>query len=392
MALSELQIALLGAGAAAVAAVWGYNVWQDRKYKHSAEELFKGTQADVLLKHKPGQPAPESDERREPSVHPVGVVDAEDAMPVAAAGQVPEPDPSPLPEVRDAPPQNSPAVMAGAGEFEIPAPADALSDCIVRFALAEPVSPDRLLAAGRTWSDAISKPIAWLACDAADNWHRVGAADAGSHARWLLALQLVDRRGAASQAEIKAFIEGVEALVRQFGGDVALPDGDEVLQQAEALDAFCAGVDIQFGINVVDAKGGAFAATKLRGICEAAGLSLRDDGRFHAVDDAGGDSFWISDIGGAAIEADATRAAPIHGITFTLDVPRVANGAREFDRMLALAQQSARALDGVLVDAQRQPLAAAMTGVIRAKIVELQQRMQEAEIPAGGMRAGKLFA
>ena len=32
MAISELQIALIGVGVAAVGAVWGYNVWQDRRH------------------------------------------------------------------------------------------------------------------------------------------------------------------------------------------------------------------------------------------------------------------------------------------------------------------------------------------------------------------------
>ncbi len=119
---------------------------------------------------------------------------------------------------------------------------------------------------------------------------------------------------------------------------------------------------------------------------------MRGDGRYHSTDPAGEESFWISDISGAAFEAESMRTGALHGITFTLDVPRVANGAREFERMLALAQQFAKAVDGVLVDAQRQPLADPMIGMIRAKIVELQQRMQDADMPAGGARARKLFA
>ena len=49
MALSELQIALIGAGTVAVALVWGYNLRQDRKHRQTAEKIFKGGDGDALL-------------------------------------------------------------------------------------------------------------------------------------------------------------------------------------------------------------------------------------------------------------------------------------------------------------------------------------------------------
>jgi NAD-dependent DNA ligase len=59
-------------------------------------------------------------------------------------------------------------------------------------------------------------------------------------------------------------------------------------------------------------------------------------------------------------------------------VPRVSDGKAAFERMLGASRQLAGAMDGVLVDAQRAPLADAMIAAIRAKIVELQQRMPTA--------------
>ena len=37
MAISELQLALIGAGAAGVVMVWAYNSWQDRKHRKTAD-------------------------------------------------------------------------------------------------------------------------------------------------------------------------------------------------------------------------------------------------------------------------------------------------------------------------------------------------------------------
>ena len=80
------------------------------------------------------------------------------------------------------------------------------------------------------------------------------------------------------------------------------------------------------------------------------------------------------------------------GLTLSLDVPRVTDGKFAFDRMLATARQLAGALGGVLVDAQRAPLADAMIDAMRAKTGELQARMTEAGIVPGSVRALRLFS
>lgn len=383
MALSELQIALIVIGVVVVAAVWIYNVWQERRYRRSAEALFKGAPGDPLLGNSQAS-AGDTGATATVSASPSGY---ERTEPVIGTPDDADDDG----EVTDIPPQTA-STDEGQGALpEGEAPVDPLVECVVRFALGDGVSMAGVREASRGWTESLTKPLRWLACSDEGAWHEAGDDDA-RHSRWIAALQLVDRRGAISAAEVEAFVAGMATLVERLQGDVVVPDGAEVQRQAEALDAFCASVDIQFGINVVEQRGGTFPATKLRGLCESSGLSLRGDGRYHSADQAGEESFWISDISGAAFEPEMLRTGALHGITFTLDVPRVANGVREFERMLALAQQFAKAVDGVLVDAQRQPLADPMIGMIRAKIVELQQRMRDADIPAGGVRARKLFA
>jgi FtsZ-interacting cell division protein ZipA len=60
--------------------------------------------------------------------------------------------------------------------------------------------------------------------------------------------------------------------------------------------------------------------------------------------------------------------------------------------MLDTARRLAAALNGVLVDAQRAPLADAMIAAIHAKTVELQQRMRDGGIDPGSPRALRLFS
>ena len=48
--ISELQISLIALGLVAVAGVWGYNVWQERKHRKLAQTVFRGEQSDVLMR------------------------------------------------------------------------------------------------------------------------------------------------------------------------------------------------------------------------------------------------------------------------------------------------------------------------------------------------------
>jgi hypothetical protein len=248
-----------------------------------------------------------------------------------------------------------------------------------------------LWAAQAEWSGHLSKPLHWVA-QGGDGWRRLTPHDAGRYSVFLAAQQLADRRGAISEAELAVFADGVRHLAAQLGGVATLPEVGGLLEQARALDDFCAGVDVQLSINIVDPGGMAFAGTKLRGLAEAAGMQLQDDGRFHAANEEGDTLYTLGNLGVELFDADSLRSLATHGVTLSLDVPNVADGARVFDRMVMAARQFAQGLGGVLVDAQRAPLTEQMIAGIRAKIDEIQTRMAERHIVAGSPRARRLFS
>ena len=78
----------------------------------------------------------------------------------------------------------------------------------------------------------------------------------------------------------------------------------------------------------------------------------------------------LSNLEAVPFAAEEMRALSSNGITFTLDVPRVAGCPRVFDRMIALAKQLAVSLGGTLVNDNRIPLADSALDVIHDKIVE----------------------
>ncbi|MBK7017262.1 MAG: cell division protein ZipA C-terminal FtsZ-binding domain-containing protein [Sulfuritalea sp.] len=385
MALSELHIALIGAGVAGVLMVWGYNLWQDRKHRKTAERIFSGGAGDAM--EAAPAPAPElapAAERHEPTL---GVEAAEDFVspvpePITEHDEVPAAYPAPTSDVAaatDGPP---------AGGI------DDIADLTLRFSAAAPIAAPIVYSVQRGWAGDISKPVSWLARGGdGGRWRPIMADDEGGYREWAVGVQLVDRRGPLGEGELAAFVAGVQALAQQTGAALdALPDLDEIAANANALDQFCAAVDIQFVLHVVDATGGTFAGTKLRGLAEAAGLALEADGLFHARDEAGGELFSLGNLGSEGFNAESLRTMATHGLTFSLDVPRVSDGRAAFEKMLGAARQIAGALNGVLVDAQRAPLADAMIAAIRAKTVELQQRMRDGGIDPGSPRALRLFS
>lgn len=387
--MSDFQLALLAAGIAVVGCVWGYNVWQERKHRKIAERLFKGEQPDALL----GE-----DDQRASALLPNSADAARDGR-IEPGLSLEE---GPLAEGESQQSSDgwnadayTPSV-AGAGrvaEDEFAPHSDPLIDCLVSFELATAVPASAVWAVQSLWSGQISKSLRWLSrSSAVEPWRLISQNDSERSSQWLVAMQLADRRGAVTDNELAVFLDGMQQLSTQLGVAITLPGRTETLRRAQELDAFCASVDIQFSLHLIEAQGGSFAGTKLRGVFEAAGLVLQDDGCFHARNVNGASEFWVANIGSERFEPQSIRSLATHGITLTLDVPRVADGVQAFDRMVAAARQFERGLGGKLVDMQRAPLADVMIRGIRGKTGELQKALLDAGIAPGGTRAMKLFS
>ncbi len=383
MAISDLHIALIGAGIAAVAGVWAYNLWQERKARRSAETIFRHEHGDTLLAEEAGTEHGDSEpaERIEPAFF-AGDPAYPDALPNGSdsgAGAEPTIDDS---------------VTAAEDHSELPAQrADVLTDCVLRLTTAEPVPAPAVWVTQASWAAELDKPVHWLAHDeATDTWLPLDGSATGRYVQWVASLQLANRRGAISEGNLAQFFDGVRQVADEVGAMLELPAPGQVVAHAAALDEFCASVDIQFKLHIVEAAGGVFSGTKLRGVAEAAGLALEDDGRFHARDANGNELFTLTNLGSEGFSVETLRSLATHGLTLSIDVPRVSDGPATFTRMLGAGQQLARALGGVLVDAQRAPLAEGMIAAIRAKIIELQQTMRDAGIDPGSTRALRLFS
>ena len=366
MPISDLQLGLIGVGAAAVLLVFAYSKWQERRHRKQAEQVFGAEHRDVLLEPD-GVGAP-ADERVEPAELPADPVSAPASRPVAEGSlrrQVPE-----LPETLD-------------GRV----------DCVIRIESIEPLQAAKLWLAQRELMDGISKPVTWFAFDDGRNaWEEIGGHSPGSHNWFCVAMQMADRRGAMDADEFTAFVDGVHKVCDQFMAMPATQPGRvEALGVASELDRFCAGVDVQIGVNVVSA-GSPIVGTKLRGLAEAQGLVLRDDGMFHAEDEQGLTLFSMANLEPVLFSAETLRALQTNGLTLMVDVPRVPNGHLAFDRMMAFARVLADAFNAQVVDDNRAPFGEPAAALIRSQIEQFQGQMQAYGVPAGSRLALRLFS
>ena len=376
--MSDLQIGLAMLGALLVAAVLAFNWWQERQFRKRGEQAFSGRHDDVLL-NEPATQATSStasapslrhslDEPRiEPSMEPR----IEPHLDATAQAAAPAFSPAKSGVVADVPrPEIDYIVEIRAGEF-------IAVDKLVRMKQSLPGLSRRICFGGLNYQS--------------KSWEALKLDDA-RYTSVRVALQLVDRSGPVNGEQLRAFGEVAGYTASEMAAIAELPDFVPALEQAVALDAFCADVDVLIGINVVANTGRVFHGTKIRALAEAAGLILQSSGVFHCHDEQGGALFSLDNQESEPFLIDRIRNMTTPGITFLLDVPRVANGVRVFDRMVALSRSFADSLDGTLADDNRVLLSDSGLDRIRAQLRAIYAAMEQRGIMAGSPLALRLFS
>lgn len=394
--MNELQISLIGLGALFVVAVVGYNKWQERKHRSRSEAAFGQTQADPLMAETIVTPAARKAVEAYERVEPVWQAPEEgvEALQETEAAQAAEA--SARESASGAGGYALPPEEAGAAENVAQAlPIEWMTpdtDFIVTFEAVDPIPAKRIHDLLEGPLAALDKPVRWLGLDEqAGAWQRVSADTKMAFHRMAVGLQLVDRHGPLGDASLNQFIQVLQGFADEALAVCEMPERKPLLAQAEALDRFCAGVDIQIGINIL-AGAQPFAGTKLRGLAEAHGFVLANNGVFERRDDQTGQLlFVLANHDPAPFTVDSLRGLSCAGLTLLLDLPRVAQGERVFDRMLETARQLADALRGQIVDDHRQPLDARSIGLIREQVVHYQKSMAEQGVIAGSALALRLF-
>lgn len=371
--MSELQLGLLGIGIAVVLAVIAYNKWQEAKLRRRADASFGSRHHDVLLRGAgsaaPADGAAAAAARDEPAF-------ARDER-VEHTMDVPEP----------------PAVRA-AGHEPLPPAAtlDPLLDYIVELACARPAAgADVAYHARGLVDETLVKPVHWEGQEEGrEAWGPIGAD--GRYGRLRAGLQLANRDGAVGEEDLAAFYEAVQEVALALGADADFPDADAALRRAQALDRFCADVDVQIGLSVIGSESHTFAGSKIRALAESGGLTFGRDGRFHRIGEDGIEVFALANLEPMPFHAETMKTLQTRGITALFDVPRVPPSGAAFRRFVDFAHQLEQSLGGVLVDDNRKPIGQAALEAISQQLEHIHRAMDEHGIPAGSPSALRLFS
>ena len=362
--MSDLQLALIALGAVFVAAVFGYNVLQERKSRKRAEATFRAPGADPLL-----DPAAD---RREPTL---GAVPGE-----------PRGDPSvgsideltaPLREV--APAADPQAEPAGGSilSTRIDSVALVLADTPVTGEQLEPLL------------DALAAHAAAVAVEGLvdEQWLPVSDTPQGSWRELRAGLQLASRAGPVPEEEIAAFNDTVAGFAASINAVSQRESPALAAARARELDRFCAEADFEVAVNVRTGPASPFGVTRVKALALEHGYAERGDGSFERRLPDGLSSTTLR-----YADADAGGMAWVQGLTFALDVPLVPKPHEALAGLAATADAFARALGGELVDDARKPLGPAGIAAIRRSLEQVSERMDAQGIPAGGALARRLFA
>lgn len=299
---------------------------------------------------------------------------------------------------------------------------DPVADCCVAIDLPAPVAAERLVNLARRFRRAGSKPVvveasteplAFLATHAtgvaaarldatADDDTGPGGADAateafdpvdegpapaahpweaptpGRHYRSLrVGILMANRHGPLNAMEYSEFVAGLQALGDSLGALVDAPEMMQVLERARELDARCAALDAQIGVNVEVSE--ALSPADLNGIAQSADVIERGNNRYARLGDHGEVVFSV------ALGDTPNR------LTFLLDVPRVAAERQPLREMVACAWHCAQALQGRMVDDTGRALTDAVFTRIEAQLAARYDALAAAGFRAGSPLALRLF-
>lgn len=272
-----------------------------------------------------------------------------------------------------------------------PAPFDELTEYRIRMGC------DGLL--GNVFADAFShartlgKPVRWfgLPVDAAQ-WEELQPWRDVHYKQVLITMQLADRNGAVQEEQLSALCKLAESLSQTHGLQIACDDVAEALGRAESIDRFCVDVDVLIGLNVVARGEGAVNLARIVREAETSGMVLGIDGVFQLIDTRGEPMYALCNHDAEPFSAMVIEGQTSQGVTLQFDVPRVPDGLKVFDGMVAFGRKLANEVGGILVDDNMRPLTDTGIEKIRTQLTQIYERMEKRGVPSGSRRALRLFS
>jgi hypothetical protein len=325
----------------------------------------------------------ESIARAEPSAslppQPV-LISSPEAEPNLLSGPPPEPEPRLSREPVSVPPPGPRPEASIDPSHEPMHDSPALSpatDCIVDLACTTPIPGDRLVSIAQTFRRCGTKPvmievpIPGATAASARSWRPPQASDNARALR--IGILLDNRSGPLNAMEFSEFLARIDETADRLGARYTPPQMADVLQAARRLDADCAQLDWNAGLNVDTAE--VLGPGQLSALATPLLIVERGSNRYVRLDELGDPIFSVS------------LGSRPNRLNFLLDLPRVRRPQEAWKQMVECALIAARRLPGRLVDDGGKPLSERF---LESSALQVHQRALALE--AVGLKAGSAMA
>ena len=204
-------------------------------------------------------------------------------------------------------------------------------------------------------------------------------------------MQLADRGGPVARHTLNKFQFAVENMGSELNAHVEWQIKGDAMQHALALDQFCIEVDQLISVHLIQNEN-PIHGTKFKGIAEANGLNLNNDGKFYYYGySTDVPLFSIIDTSNQTFTLENLRHNVFKSISFQLEIPKVNNSEQVFNQMIIMAQKMASSLGATLVDDKQKPLGDLQVEKIRQQLKIIHAKMVARNIMPGSPSALRLF-
>ncbi|MDQ6924596.1 MAG: hypothetical protein M3Z74_10490, partial [Pseudomonadota bacterium] len=258
--MNPLFLGLIAAGVVLVACVLIYNWLQERRVRRRIDATFRKSDDGNAQGAAPGVGR----------IEPMFTADEPESSRSVAIETAPVDDEAP--DVVVMPEESLPQVGPATRAERIGLAPDADIECV---ALLQPAQAVPTAALGPAMSVGGSKPLRWLGRRGVGTpWQLIDTATQGPWHEVAVCLLLANRSGSVSRADVESFQRMVSDVAAALEAPHARIDPAAEADRAEALDRFCADLDVQIGLTILKSELGQIAGTRLRGVAEAAGFRI----------------------------------------------------------------------------------------------------------------------
>jgi len=419
--MNDLQLTLLGIGAAAIAAIWIFNRFQEWRWHRMAKSTLGTGRPDVLLGEGPDATAESAEAlvdqiEKEPDAHldiPSPNLDDLDSAETADLALSHDIDnmvrdeaeiDAHLASIRLGMESSSEGQQHGHGSGaedtqlytaprdDLIASPDESIEYLVTLGCTSPITGPEL------WQNLAraSSPLRgarWLGRRVTDGGWNVILPDSDQRFDSVrAALLLASRSGPVGELDLERFCSLVSALATSMNLRAEFPPRAPALERAVQLDHFSADVDIVVGMNVVATSGQTISGGRIARWAETHGMTLGKDGSYHLLNPQGYTMWRLNNRDPRPFTPSGVAQMTLTGVTFLLDVPMVHSANEKLSPMFDAAATLARELGARVLDDNGQQLGPQQLGRIERELANLLLKMQADGIPAGEERARRLFS